>query len=180
MAFCNKCGSVLNPNGKTCPRCSGEVAQGTTIIQAPYVVVQTQPVYVYQQTPAKPKGNGLGKAITSLIMAVICMVLSVIAYSLADEAYMDYIHYINNYQAFGGLEYGFGGVFTIIFMVLALPFLIVGLILGIKAVLGYFKVKRQCGKSGVATLVIGTVALSLLCLCTFCLGYSLWALFQIF
>ena len=180
MAFCNKCGSVLNSDGITCPRCSDGVAQGTTIIQAPYAVAQPQPVYVYQQTPAKPKGNGLGKAITSLVMSIICTVLSAIAYSAADEAYLDYIHYINNYQAFGGLEYGFGGVATIFLMALALPFYIVGLILSIKAILGYFGAKKKYGTSGVATLVIGAIALSLVCLCTFCLGYSLWAMLRIF
>ena len=182
MAFCNKCGSVLNSDGITCPRCgvpSQQMPQGATVIQvAPSNYAQT--VYVYQQPPAKPKGNGLGKAITSLVMSIICTVLSAIAYSAAEEAYLDYIHYINNYQAFGGLEYGFGGVATIILMALALPFYIVGLILSIKAILGYFGAKKKYGTSGVATLVIGAIALSLVCLCTFCLGYSLWAMFRIF
>ena len=155
--------------------------QLTGVTQAqPRPQVYTQTVCVYQPTPPQPKGNGIGKAITSLIMSFISFILLAITYSTAEEAYYDYLYYINNYYDFGGLEYGFGGVVVLILSLISLPFFIVGVTLGIKAVLGYFKAKRQYGKSGVGTLVIAIIALSLLCVCAHYLGYSIWVMFEIF
>jgi hypothetical protein len=155
--------------------------QLTGVTQAqPRPQVYTQTVCVYQPTPVQPKGNGIGKAITSLIMSFISFILLAITYSVADEAYYDYLYYINNYYDFGGLEYGFGGVAVIILAIIALPFYIIGVTMGIKAVLGYFKAKKQYGKSGVATLVLGIIALLILSVCTHYLGYSVWVMFTIF
>jgi uncharacterized membrane protein len=144
MAFCGKCGSAVNEGVAFCPNCGAAV--GAAAPPPPY----TPPPPQYQPYPATPGTSGLQENVAGLLCYVLGWLTGII-FLLIDKRPFVRFHAAQSIVVFGGLTilrvalgiifagswyYGFGILYTLVFLVFGLVWLAAWIILMVMAFQG--------------------------------------------
>ena len=82
--------------------------------------------------------------------------------SLANEYYSEYNYHQSLADSYYSTYIGYT-VCALVFFVASIPLFIIGLINGIKSITHYVKVKKAYGMNPLATLIMGIIALCVIC-----------------
>jgi hypothetical protein len=209
--YCRKCGKQIDYDAPYCKECQEmealfiteeeqavKDAQQTKEIIKTEETISSEPEFFFTEPQAQAdmpvdRGNrkvGLGKAITSVVLAFVAYMTVVVGIALMGGfAMMEDIEFgfgANLSIGYPDYEYGYvypdfsvGSVTLFIIFGIAIGLAIPALIMGIQSMKCFFKQKREGKAKPVATLVLGIVGMALSAITLFCatlLFISLFAL----